>query len=71
LRTLVVCLVLSLSSATGACANVKPYQRGKLAERCMRLDPDPQAQGVEQHVHEYREGATGATGVTGGGCGCN
>jgi hypothetical protein len=54
-----------------SCAQVLPYQRGKLAQRCMRVEPNEQALAMEQHVHEYREGATGATGTTGGGCGCN
>jgi hypothetical protein len=66
-RLLVSCLGLAL----GSCATVKPYERGRLAERCMRVERDDQAASMEAHVYEYREGATGATGTTGGGCGCN
>jgi len=50
---------------------VKPYERGKLAQPKMALDPDPDHTLIEQHVYEYREGATGGYGGGGGGCGCN
>jgi hypothetical protein len=63
--------VLGLGLVLASCATVKPYQRGRLAERCMRVERDAQAASMEAHVYEYREGATGATGTTGGGCGCN
>lgn len=55
----------------GACAGARPYQRGPLAAPCMQFDPDPMAVLLQQHVFEYREGATGGYGGGGGGCGCN
>jgi hypothetical protein len=57
--------------ACAGCAGVKPYERGKLAQPMMQLEPDPDAVLIEQHVYEYREGATGGYGGGGGGCGCN
>jgi hypothetical protein len=64
-------VVVTLGLGLSGCATVKPYERGRLAERCMRVERDAQAASMEAHVYEYREGATGATGTTGGGCGCN
>jgi DNA primase len=61
--------------ATAACAPiepwVKPYERERLADPVMVLDPDPVSSSYMDHVYEVREGARGATGGAGGGCGCN
>jgi hypothetical protein len=37
----------------------------------MVMDPDPVSSSYMDHVYEVREGARGATGGAGGGCGCN
>jgi len=50
---------------------VKPYERERLADPIMKLTGDPLADKHREHVHVVREGARGATGVQGGGCGCN
>jgi DNA primase len=50
---------------------VKPYERERLADPVMVLDPDPVSSSYIDHVFEVREGARGATGGAGGGCGCN
>jgi len=50
---------------------VKPYERDRLADPIMALDGDPVSTAYIQHVYEAREGARGAEGATGGGCGCN
>ncbi len=63
------CLLLALSC--GGCTAVKPWQRGRMARRCMQLDPAPESTLVEQHVYQYREGSAGGYGGLGGGCGCN
>jgi hypothetical protein len=57
--------------AAGGCATVAPYERERLADRSMELDPDPLWSEMEQHTHDYREGAAGGLGGGGGGCGCN
>ena len=54
-----------------ACAGARPYQRSHLAQRKMLLVADPNAELLQQHVYEYREGSVGGAGVQGGGCGCN
>jgi hypothetical protein len=50
---------------------VKPYERDRLADPIMALDPDPISSAFMQHVYESREGARGGEGAAGGGCGCN
>ena len=50
---------------------VKPYQREHLADPIMSFDRNPIADNYLDHVFEVREGARGATGSVGGGCGCN
>jgi hypothetical protein len=60
--------------ALSACAPlepwVKPYERELLADPIMAIDPDPVSSSYMDHVFEVREGAKGATGGAGGGCGC-
>jgi len=63
--------LILLLFALGACASVKPYERGLLAQPKMQLDPNPDSSRLENHVYDYREGATGGYGSVGGGCGCN
>lgn len=50
---------------------VKPYEREHLADPIMSLSPNPVSATYIDHVYESREGAHGATGAVGGGCGCN
>jgi hypothetical protein len=58
----------------GGCAIepwVKPYEREHLADPIMKFSRDSLAGKHTEHVRDVREGARGATGVQGGGCGCN
>jgi hypothetical protein len=50
---------------------VKPYERERLADPIMQFQRDALAERHRDHVFTVREGARGATGVQGGGCGCN
>lgn len=61
---------LGLLLMTG-CANVQPWQRGKLADYTMRGDRDPLMLAFLEHTWFSREAASGGRGVGGGGCGCN
>ena len=58
-----------------ACGNiepwVKPYERQQLADPIMSFDSNPISTSYMHHVFEAREGARGAHGSAGGGCGCN
>jgi hypothetical protein len=61
--------------ALSACGNiepwVKPYEREALADPIMSFDAHPISSSYMHHVFEAREGARGALGSGGGGCGCN
>lgn len=50
---------------------VKPFERERLADPMMKPLRDPTASRHREHVLTVREGARGANGVQGGGCGCN
>ncbi len=62
-----------VAGATGCAVEpwVKPYERDALADPIMSFDRDPVSSAYLHHVYEAREGARGATGSAGGGCGCN
>ena len=67
-------LLLALSLAAlpiSGCVNVKPWQRGALADITMRADRDPLGDRFAEHTYFSREAATGGRSVGGGGCGCN
>lgn len=80
-----LCLLIA-SLNLGACAStfegdswelaslepwVKPYERSNLADPIMSMNRNPIAMSYAKHVNESREGARGADGGAGGGCGCN
>jgi Domain of unknown function (DUF4266) len=50
---------------------VKPYERTHLADPIMSFDRNPVSSAYTDHVYQAREGARGAEGGHGGGCGCN
>jgi hypothetical protein len=66
---------LLVTSLLGGCSNVepwvKPYERERLADPIMAFERDPVSASYLYHVYESREGARGALGSAGGGCGCN
>ncbi len=70
-RLLVVCL--PLAALLGGCAvkEVKPWERGNLAQPEMTADPDPLASEYRAHTYFSKEAASGGASVGGGGCGCN
>jgi hypothetical protein len=74
-RTMRVSVTTLLLAVLGGCAMpqpwVKPYEREHLADPIMSLNRDPVSNVYLEHVFETREGARGATGLVGGGCGCN
>ena len=53
-----------------SCQTVKPYQRSYLNDSAMKMGLSKGA-GVESYAQMIREGASGAGGKNGGGCGCN
>ena len=70
-----IAITLATLCILGGCSSVepwvKPYERHYLASDIMQFDRDPVASGYLHHVFQSREGARGAEGGSGGGCGCN
>ncbi len=73
-------LVLGAALLLGGCSSfsvptvepwVKPYERERLADPIMRFSRNALPEKHIEHVRDVREGSRGATGVQGGGCGCN
>jgi Domain of unknown function (DUF4266) len=81
IRTAATTLLLAAAALLGGCSWlptvkpiqpwVKPYERERLADPIMSLTREGLSAKHFEHVHDVREGARGATGVQGGGCGCN
>ncbi len=65
--------LVMMVGALGACAEVKPWQRGPLTHHSM--DPNDKATQLagefNAHVFDVREGCKPGGGFAGGGCGCN
>ena len=73
-KTKLISLALAALVLAG-CGNiepwVKPYERQALADPIMSFDANPVSTAYLDHVFDAREGARGANGSSGGGCGCN
>jgi hypothetical protein len=52
-------------------SGVRPWERGRLAERTMRLDADPLDLQFDDHIYFSKEASSGGRSFGGGGCGCN
>jgi hypothetical protein len=63
--------VAALCAGCGLQPWVKPYERERLADPIMKFARNALPEKHSEHVRDVREGARGATGVQGGGCGCN
>jgi hypothetical protein len=74
-RLVIACSLLTVPFLLTGCGNiepwVKPYERQQLADPIMLFDANPVSTAYMDHVFEAREGARGALGSAGGGCGCN
>ena len=63
--------LLLLVLASLGCVTVRPWQRERLARRCMELDAPGGTASFDAHVRAVRSGDVAAAGAGGGGCGCN
>ncbi len=70
-RLAILCILALLSGCSSIQPWVKPYERANLADPIMSFSRDPALSAYEGHVYQVREGARGAEGGHGGGCGCN
>jgi hypothetical protein len=50
---------------------VQPWEKGTLAKPEMTFEGDPLDNAFTEHIYSSKEGASGGSGVGGGGCGCN
>jgi hypothetical protein len=74
LRIALSAVALGLATLLTGCSIepwVKPYERERLADPIMQFSRDALSDKHFEHVRDVREAARGATGVQGGGCGCN
>ncbi|MBV8783756.1 MAG: DUF4266 domain-containing protein [Gammaproteobacteria bacterium] len=69
--TALALLLLGLAGCAAPTPWVKPYEREHFADPVMSFNRNPVESVYLEHVLESREGARGATGNVGGGCGCN
>jgi hypothetical protein len=76
-RSLLTLLLAASVLGCGGCGSwelkpwVSPYERNNLADPIMSFNRAPVATAYMDHVYQAREGARGAEGGSGGGCGCN
>ncbi|MFZ2648921.1 MAG: DUF4266 domain-containing protein [Burkholderiaceae bacterium] len=70
---LLACAAAALQLLAGCAVEpwVKPYERERLADPIMKFSRDTLPDRHREHVRTVREAGRGATGVQGGGCGCN
>jgi hypothetical protein len=70
----VALVLLAAAALLAGCSPLKPwvapYERERLADPIMAMSRGALDARHREHVHNVREGARGATGVQGGGCGC-
>jgi len=65
-----VALLTAVAMTSSGCAEVAPWQRGRLARADMALSPNPAERALREHVYMSREAAMGGATGAGGGCGC-
>ena len=69
-------IVIAISAITTltSCAStqaVQPWEKGFLAKPEMTFEGDALDKNFTEHTYFSKEGASGGSGVGGGGCGCN
>ena len=64
-------IALSILVLLSGCSQVKPWERGYLAQPVMKWQPLPQKGALDNHIYFSKEGSSGGGQAAGGGCGCN
>lgn len=67
--SMLVCF-MGIAGLSG-CASVQPWEKQNLAKPQMTFEGDKLETGYIEHIYSSKEGASGGSGVGGGGCGCN
>ena len=63
-------VVVCLAVCTAGCAEVAPWERGRLAKPHMALEPNPALRALREHTYLSREASAAGLPGAGGGCGC-
>jgi hypothetical protein len=66
--------LLAIATLLSGCSNlgqVSPWEKGHLAKPEMTFEGDRLDNSFVEHIYSSKEGASGGSGVGGGGCGCN
>jgi hypothetical protein len=71
MKRLVIMAIVCALAGCSSMAPVQPWQKGNLAKPEMAFDVDPLDTRFMEHTYFSKEGASGGSGVGGGGCGCN
>jgi len=69
-RIMLAGVVMALLASVG-CATVQPWERGTLAKPVMAIEDPAHETAQKLRTYSAKEGGAAATGVGGGGCGCN
>jgi hypothetical protein len=70
-RNSLACSAVLALFALAGCATVQPWERGTLAKPVMAIDDPVHETTQKLRTYSAKEGGAAATGVGGGGCGCN
>jgi hypothetical protein len=70
-RIVALIALIALCGCASLGEPVQAWQKGTLAKRGMALEPDRLKGKLTRQLYASKEGANGASGVGGGGCGCN
>ena len=70
-RGTLACMAALWLAASAGCATVEPWERGTLAKPVMATEDPPHETAQKLRTYGAKEGGAAATGVGGGGCGCN
>jgi hypothetical protein len=70
IRAFFVIVAILLAGIVSGCVSIMQYQRQYLGDPIMKYDHDPLENSLKDHIFPRREGSSGGTGLSGGGCGC-
>lgn len=71
MHRLIVGALLAACLSGGGCVTVQPWERGTLAKPSMATEDPPHESAQKLRTYGAKEGGASASGVGGGGCGCN
>jgi len=64
-------LLIVLSFTSCSTVNVEPWERDVLSKKEMQFGSHKVNQAMQTHFYYSKEGSSGGSGFSGGGCGCN